>query len=207
MPCDCPVDIYVLFKDTLLGASALAAVVVASSGLKTWNAQLKGTVEYDLTRRLLRSTYKLRDSFSVVRNPIMWANEFVPVPTDFKGSDDDARYYGMSAAYEKRWNHVVEARRELEAELLEAEVIWDRSIRDRYTKLFQLQQELIAYLNTYLRVQDPKAGFSMRDSYSEVLRKRRDVLYEDGSPEDEFARDLVSAIAAIEEHLKPHLRK
>jgi len=207
MPCDCPVDIYVLFKDTLIGASALAAVVVAASGLKTWNAQLKGTVEYDLTRRLLRGTYKLRDSFSVVRNPIMWANEFVPVPPDFKGSDEDARYYGMSAAYEKRWNHVVEARRELETELLEGEVIWDRTLRDRYAKLFQLQQELIVYLNTHLRIQDPKARDSTRDSYSEVLRERRDVLYEGGSQEDEFARDLAAAVAQIEEHLKPHLRK
>ena len=207
MPCDCAVDIYTVFKDTLIGASAIAAVIVASDGLKTWNAQLKGTVEYDLTRRLLRSTYKLRDAFSVVRNPVMWANEFVPAPADFKGNAEEEQFYGMSAAYEKRWDHVVNARRELDAELLEAEVIWDRGIHDRYSKLLQLQQELLAYLNTYLKVQNPKTERSMRDSYSEILRKRREVLYADGSPDDEFARDLGSALTEIEEHLKPHLRK
>ena len=207
MPCDCAVDFYTVLKDTLIGASAIAAVIVAWNGLKTWNAQLKGTVEYDLTRRLLRGTYKLRDAFSVVRNPVMWANEFVPAPADFKGNAEEEKFYGMSAAYEKRWDYVVNSRRELDAELLEAEVIWDRGIHDRYSKLLQLQQELLTYLNTYLKVQNPKTAPSMRDSYSEILRKGREVLYADGSPNDEFARDLGSALAEIEEHLKPHLRK
>ncbi len=207
MSCECSPDIYTLFKDSVVVAAAIGAVVVASSGLKTWNAQLKGTVEYDLTRRLLRATYKLRDAFAVVRNPIMWASEFVPPPPDFKGSADDEWFYGMAAAYEKRWEHVVDARRELDAELLEAEVIWDRQVHDRFKNLLQLQQELLANLNAHLRAQNPKNSPEVRESTYDSIRKRRKVLYADASPEDEFAKDLLLALKEVEEHLKPHLRK
>ncbi len=207
MSCDCGTNIYTLFKDTVVLASAMGAVYVAASGLKTWNAQLKGTVEYDLTRRLLRAIYKLRDAFAVVRNPIMWANEFVPPPPDFKGDAEDERFYGMAAAYEKRWDHVVNARRELDAELLEAEVLWDGGVHERFKKLLQLQQELLVNLNAHLRSQNPRTPPATRESTYEALRKRREVLYADGSPDDEFAKDLASALKVVEDHLKPHLKK
>jgi hypothetical protein len=207
MACDCATDIYTIFKDTIVVASAIGAVCVAASGLKTWKAQLKGTVEYDLTRRLLRATYKLRDAFAVVRNPIMWANEFVPPPPDFKGDAEEERFYGMAAAYEKRWDHVVKARRELDAELLEAEVIWDSGVNERFHRVLQLQQELLVNLNAHLRSQNPRNSPATRQSTHEAFRNRREVLYADGSPEDEFAKDLALALKAVEDHLKPHLKK
>ena len=207
MSAESALDIYTLLKDSIIAAAAIGGVFVAHEGLQTWKTQLRGTVEYELTRRLLRSTYRYRDGFSIVRHPVMFSAEYPSLPEGFKGTRADERFHGLSGAYSTRWDRLQEARRELDAELLEAEVVWDGTIRERYAKLFKLQGELFAVVSCYLSACNPRSSDAARDADEQFLRDRRDALYETNLPEDKFSLELRSAILEIESILKPHLRR
>ncbi|MFD2273256.1 hypothetical protein ACFS07_25195 [Undibacterium arcticum] len=136
----------------------LAAVVgayVALRGLSTWNRQLKGGVEYDLTRRILKCTFRLREAIKGVRNPVIWGNE-MPSPRENDAqrlTKEQLRHYGTANAYQKRWDKVTDVRSDLQTELLEAEVIWGRIIHEKFDPLFKLQNELFfrPFMRTWLR--------------------------------------------------------
>ena len=62
-------------KDALTGLAAVAGVIVASIGLGTWRAQLKGRTEYDLARRLLEATFDVRNMIREARSPMVPGGE------------------------------------------------------------------------------------------------------------------------------------
>lgn len=206
----CIVEIVALTKDIVLTVGAVVAMYVAVRGLSTWNRQLKGGVEYDLTRRLLKCTYRLREAIKTARNPIMFQNE-QPNPPDAEShvmSYEERRYYGLSQAYQGRWNKVTAARDDLQTELLEAEVIWGKAIHEQFEPLFTLQLELFSDIHSYLIVCNPAEHADSKHAISEIRRKRREVLYDTSSFEpDPFSIDIEKAISGIETFLKPHLKK
>jgi hypothetical protein len=65
-------------KDVMTGIATIAAAVVATMGLHTWKRQLFGNSNYELSRRLLRSAYRLREAIQFVRNPLMLAGRWPP---------------------------------------------------------------------------------------------------------------------------------
>lgn len=203
-------EVITVTKDAVLTIGAIVGSYVALRGLNTWNRQLKGGVEYDLTRRLLRCTYKLREAMKGVRNPIMFGGE-IPSPPEEEGkkmSAEERRYYGMSQAYQLRWDKVSEVRNEHQTELLEGEVIWGKVIHEKFEPLFALQRELFSDVHSYLVVCNPSEHEDSRRAMSEIRRKRREVLYSGlGEEPDPFSEDVEKAITNIETFLKPHLRK
>lgn len=206
----CIAEIITFTKDIILTLGAVVAMYVAVRGLNTWNRQLKGGVEYDLTRRLLKCTYRFREAIKAARNPVMFVNE-QPNPPDAEAlvmSKEELRYYGLSQAYQGRWNKVTAARDDLQTELLEAEVIWGKDIHEKFEPLFTLQRELFSDIHAYLIVCNPAEHTDSKHAMSEIRRKRREVLYDTSSFEpDTFTGDVEKAISGIETFLKPHLKK
>lgn len=197
-------------KDTVITIAAAVGAYVALRGLSTWNRQLKGGVEYELTRRILKCTYRLREAIKGVRNPVMWANE-MPTPPESEASKmsyEQLRHYGSANAYQKRWDKVTEVRMDLQTELLEAEAIWGKTIYEKFEPVFKLQQELLSSVHTYVSACNPSESEQSRAAYQEIMRKQRDILYDVSSESpDEYTQDVTRAIEAIESFLKPHLRK
>lgn len=209
----CPVEVFAIVKDCVLAAVGITGAVVAVRGLRTWNRQLKGGVEYELTRRLLKHTYEMREAIRGLRNPFMSAAE-MPVPPETersKMSRDEVTHYGSVHGYERRWEPVTKARNELRAALLEAEVLWGSSIHATFEPLFKLQAEMFSYLQTDLRATDPKQSEAKKAALDKSLEKRRKVLYDlsdvNQPDSDPFSKDVENAIGGIEGFLKPHLKK
>ena len=50
-----------------LAISAVAGVIIAGIGLRTWRHELRGRVEYDLARDVLRGVFELRDEIQRIR--------------------------------------------------------------------------------------------------------------------------------------------
>ena len=203
-------EIVTITKDIVLIIGTFVAMCVTFCGLSTWNRQLKGEVEYNLTRRLLRCTYLVREAIKVVRNPVMFDNEKPNPPNDeFKSmSNTQRQYYGLSQAYQGRWNKVTAARDDLQTELLEAEVIWGKHIYEQFKPLFKLQDELFSNIHRHLMVHNPQESDASKQAILEVQQKFRDVIYDKSSFEaDPFFNDIEKAIEDIETFLKPHLKK
>jgi hypothetical protein len=122
---------------------------------------------------------------------------------------DQIRHYGTARAYQARWDKVNEARAELQTDLLEAEVIWGDVIQKKFSRLFELQGELFSVVQTYLVTMDSNQPQTIRDSYREIMKTKRDIMYDLSSADklDDFTKDVTIAVKAIEEHLVPHLHR
>lgn len=190
---------------------AVYAATVATKGLTTWNRQLKGGVEYDLARRILKCTYRLREAFKGVRNPVMFPNEMPTVPEDVARplSVEQKRHYGRAAAYQNRLQKVVDVRDELRTELLEAEALWGDDILSKFSALFSLQNELFTTVHSYVTACDPDENLELRRACEAAHAKNRHILYHTYSDEksDRFHVEVKAAIEIIENFVKPHLLK
>jgi len=197
-----------LLKDLILAGAAITGSVVAVKGLGTWQRQLKGKSEYELSRRILVSLFKYRDAINGVRHPMMWAHEMPAPPEDKaqKMSSEQIRFYGTQKAYEARWDQVQSVRSSLYADLLEAEAIWGSSLKDLFKKAFDLEHELAVSIRHYLTLCNPDTEEASREAVRKIQGKRRDIMYDDLSEEgDEYKKDFAAAIEGIEKYLKPKL--
>jgi hypothetical protein len=203
-----PGEAITMLKDVVLACAAFVGMLVAVSGLTTWNRQLKGQTEYELARRLLRCAYSFRDALRDVRRPDILTDEQV-LPDDHATlTPQQVRSHVMTTAYYNRWTKVQTTRTDLQAEMLEAEVVWGRAIKDKFDPLFVLQKELVADINAYLVAFDPDVSDETKAEYYAIRRERRTVNFLLPGPRpDPFGEDVDNAIATIESVLKPHLTK
>lgn len=201
-------EIIALIKDVALTGAAITGAIVAVKGLGTWQRQLKGQSEYDLSRRILVSLFKYRDAINGVRYPAMWVTE-MPYPPEEEAatmSDEKKRFYGTSKAYQARWDKVQTERTSLYADLLEAEAIWGSYLNKIFKKIFDLEQELFTRVRHYIELINPDTKAATKDAISKIDAKNRDIMYDDlGEQPDEYKQDLISAIEEVEKYLKPKL--
>jgi hypothetical protein len=81
----------------VIAAATTAGLAVAMLGLKTWQAQLRGSADFDLARSLTFEVYRVRDALESVRSPLMLVGEAA-------GANPDVPW--EVAAYERRWQRV-----------------------------------------------------------------------------------------------------
>ena len=145
-------EIVKVLKDIVLASAAITGAYVAVKGLGTWQRQLKGQSEYELSRRILVILFKYRDSLNSVRHPAMWAYEMPSPPEDEaqKMNDEQVSFYGTSKAYQARWDKVQEQRTKLYADLLESEAIWGKELKNLFQGIFDLEHELFNAIRNYL---------------------------------------------------------
>lgn len=204
----CAGESITMFKDVVLACAAFVGMLVAVSGLTTWNRQLKGGVEYELTRRLLRCTYLLREAIKEVRYPIMLVEEMAVTEEQKQQGMPDNKHTGLFNAYQTRWSKVITARSNLHTELLEAEVVWTKDIHDKFAPLFALQKELFSDIHLHLELSKPNQNNESKAAWRDMRANRRSVMYDMlGAIADPFSDEIEAAIGNIESYLKPHLAK
>jgi hypothetical protein len=201
-------EIVTLLKDLVLSGAAITGAVVAVKGLGTWQRQLKGQSEYELSRRILVSVFKYRDAINGVRHPAMWAYE-MPSPPEEEAktmSREQIRFYGTSKAYQARWDKVQAERTTLYADLLEAEAIWGTDLKELFKGVFGLEHELFTRIRHYVELINPDTDEASKEAIRNIDKKARDIMYDNLSEEpDEYKQDLVRAIEEIEKYLKSKL--
>ncbi len=201
----------VFIKECVSILATIMAMIIAIWGVNSWKRQLKGSIEYDLARRLLKSTFQLREAIQAVRDPFIWEYEqSMPDESEVrKMTRDGVRFYGLAKAYQTRWKKVSDLRIDLQTGLLEAEVLWGKEIYEPYKKLFELQKELHLDVVEYLEVCNPDQSQDAREAYVKMRKGHREVIYNMARMDkpDDFTEDIMSAIIKIEDFLKPHLRK
>jgi hypothetical protein len=198
-------------KDAIVAVAASVGAGVAVRGLTTWNRQLTGSAQYELARRLLKSTYGMREAIRRLRNPIYRLDEIPSVQAaaeiPAEGSSNTHFDNRQLQAYQLRLEKVVEARNDVQTNLLEAEALWGSEVRGRFTPLFELQDEILGVANMSIRANDQTAPESSRVIYLESLKYVPDQYNWKGDERDEIARALSKSVEGIEHFLKPRLRK
>ncbi len=190
-----------VIKDLMTIIASSVAVYVALRGLHTWRRQLLGQSQYDLSRRLLAKTLKVRDSIQAVRNPMM----HLSVNAGDKASQlesEKAEYSRRLAELDKSWS-------ELRVESLEAEVLWGKQISDVLKPLTHCRAELISNIWLHFWMEGAYALPSTTvDNSPERVAKNDGVIYftSEDSEADEFSGQLKKAVNSIEDYLRPKLK-
>jgi hypothetical protein len=198
-----------LAKDLILSGAAIVGAVVAIKGLGTWQRQLKGQSEFELSRRMLVSLFKYRDAIDSVRHPFIWAHEMpTPLDSEAKGmSFEQIRFYGVSKAYQARWDKVHLERTGLYADLLHAEALWGSEPRSLFKVLFDLEHELSMRIRHHIKLINPDTSEATKEAISRIDRDKRDIMHDNLSDDDEFKKDFRDGVESIERYLKPKLAR
>lgn len=198
-----------LIKDIITGVSALIVAIVAVKGLQTWKKQLKWKTEYELAKRLMGATYKVRQALALVRCPVKYVGEVSQAmkEANIEGEliDNQARRFRNEAAdYENRMQKVKEAFDDLESVLLEAEAIWGQDVRENIKPLQQCITTLAVNIYKHFEI---KEGLS--DDYNAEEKKNIDSIIFDwfGNPNNNsFSNEINAALGKITNFLNPHLK-
>jgi hypothetical protein len=196
-----------IVKDVLLGLSAVSAAVFAYLGLDAWRKELKGKAEYELAKNVLKSAYRVRESFKHVRHPAIFQYEYPPDMTDHIGHlKPEHDYEGTAHVYETRWKKMDEAFRELEEHHLAAQVEWGAEFQDVIKKLRSCRADLLVTIQQFLERKKNPHGASR--STAEERAEERSVLYHLGSDSkhDKFTPEIDAAVDEFEKWLRPHIR-
>ncbi len=210
-------EVLAFVRDLVFAAAALGGLIVAAMGLSTWRKQLKGQHVYDTATRLLRAALKVRGAIEFVRQPFMTGAEQVraleelgqaePADTDKKTPSR-----GVAAAYQVRWNRVMDATVELDTAALEAEVLWGSGVVG--PKLKDLRQAVVKLkvaLGGYLRDEQRKEEGSKRILSEEKWHEYHGILFgygdEGADGNDTCSRLIASGVGAIEDWIRPLLRR
>jgi hypothetical protein len=191
-------------KDVILSIAAIVAGYVGIRGLSTWRRQLRGNTEYQLAKSVLTSVYELREAMTSVRNPFMQYSREPDLPAEkLKDlSQREREWHALAQAYQRRWEPVPTAKAKLDANLLEAEVIWGPAIRTKVHPLNHLMGELLFALQDHLEAQNPNIHYESPGR--ELVKKRRETLYSIGEA-DTFKEQLDEIIRNIESELRPRI--
>lgn len=185
----------------VLAAAAVAGTTAAFLGLDTWKRQLNWQADHDLAKRSMLAIYKFRYSLYAVRHPAM--SDLEMRLTEKERSEIVAggeRSAGVINAYANRWKRHTDVRSSLESLLLETDAVWGTQLRDLVQPLRELENELYSYIflhiDAYLR-----GRTELAQSYREILRERRDILYDLLNAEnDPFRRDFKGHLTEIEQY-------
>lgn len=174
--------------------SSLILVGVAVFGFNQWKKQLKGKTDYEIARRYLRASLQLRDAMRFVRRPYISPNEQYSalLANGLESSDNSNRDLTNRAVYSIRWKKVIEARTNLEAEMIEAEISWGEKAIEVQKNLFGLSLKL------------DQALYSCLNGQTKGKDRIGEIIYE--GVDDKFGQEVGIAIQEIKDYLRPHLK-
>jgi hypothetical protein len=183
------VDSITAIATCVVAVATVVAVAIAILGLRTWSAQLEGTAQFDLARRLLLAVYEVRDSIDNVRHPLLSSSEAADANPDIPWE---------ITAYENRWSGVRAAMVQLQAATREAAVLWEKPVTPLVEPLSAQVGELFDAVAT---VVDIKRGAAHVEP---LTTEQRSVLYSRG-PEDAYNTRLRNTVEKFEHYVAPHL--
>ena len=179
-----------LIKDVLLAIAAIVGSSIAVIGLNTWKKQIKSRADYELAKALLVDIYELREAVSSVRNPFMLGEEQAVPDQDVKSAKSPEHEHAvrLGYAYQKRWENVSAVTARMYARMNEAEVLWGPRVRQQFSKLMRVVNELWVTLRMYF--DDIQRGREYRLPEKD-LERRNSIIYGVGDPNSDASTTSV----------------
>lgn len=98
-----------------------------------------------------------------------------------------------------------DARNPLKATMLEAEAVWGVSLKVLMEPVFKLEREFVIYVQLHLAATNPAYKNMAGMTRETLLKPRRDVLYDLDSADDEYWKEMLQALAKVDDHLRARL--
>ncbi len=203
------VEAWSAIANGIMAGAAVVGAYTAVKGVNTWRRQLTWQSDNELSRRILILLFRHRDAIASVRHPAVFQAEvtdaMADVEIELELSNGHRKHLETVSVYERRWAKITEVRSELYPALLEADAVWGSEVRALIDPIYKLELELRMYLQNWFRVMEVDREGSRRAAAEKSLRKKRDVLYDDFSEDDEFNKDYSIALMPLEKFLRDKL--
>ena len=181
---------------TIIGT--LGALIIAAIGLRTWRRQLKGTAEYEVARRAVLLSYRVRDAIQAVRRPMLsLRKEEVEAGRELQ---EEQRIYA------DRIDRLLERSAELRILTLEAKVIWGVEAEQCFEPLRQLIIDIQSQVweHFWLKGAYATPGATVDNNPERVAANNRVVYFV--SEDDEFSQSINDAVRHVEIFFQRHIR-
>jgi len=174
----------------------LIALYIAWRGLSTWNRQLRGTRDSDLSRRILVALYKVETMIRQIRSPFVEYR----LPSDASHFDREANNKAWAKHYEDQWKALAENLAELRAASLEAKAVWDKNFIDDMHPFFAVINELHSHLSEHIQ-------WKLNPHEEPIYDKKetRSIVYGTFDDKDEFGKKMKESIEQIDERVRRYL--
>ena len=192
-------------KDIIVSTAAVVTATVAIIGLYKWKAELTGKANFEASKELIKKVYKLRNEIGYCRSPGILGNEFPEGYMLFGTNSGDTEGRAWAHVYDNRWKGVREALIEYDTACLEAEALWGKEIKASEQQLMSVVRRLRAAIDATIQNYFSEGENFKSDKNFE--NKMRSTVSSSLDENDGFANDLDNAVSAIEEIIKPHLKR
>jgi hypothetical protein len=112
-------------KDIILGIAGATTAVVAVIGLKKWRSELKGKTYFEVSFKLLKTVYTLRDRLMSARSSYTAVNEMLVKTPDMQNYERENLHYVLGA----RLKPVQQTLNEFYSCLPEAEALFGKEFK------------------------------------------------------------------------------
>jgi hypothetical protein len=178
--------------DVATGLASIVAVIIATIGLRTWQHEMRGRVNYDLARRILKATYKIRDTFERARQPIDL------VLLHYMESSTDEKLSHFTEAFERDFGIFQESIRELNIEIEEAEVVWGPKLKTYLESIRHLSFLLESLMvDCFQNFSDSQEDENIKDVTRALSSGQKD--------EDPLRAEMTKIIEGLEREVRPYL--
>ena len=199
----CELDIIAAAKDLLIGAAAVTTAAIAVYGVNRWRSELRGRAEFQTARELLRATYQVREKIRSVRAPFIAAQEFPEGYSPIERHSEVKPADAWAQVYRSRWKPLENALVELEAQQLEAEVLWGAAIREKSDNLLSCANELFVAIEAV--VSDKANGGEDFKTDPGFGKDMKAIVSRRPKGKDQFGDKVLTAVAEVESEIRPHV--
>ena len=191
-------------RDLVATLAAITGATVAILGLQTWQRQLRGDVDLEVSRSVLRAAYKMRDAIKSVRNPFHSMNEIAASRKEEEVESGNLLRNYERSLYTKRWEEVLTAGQELRVAEIEGEVLWGEGFTKALEPLTTCVRDLSISLGEYLRYKEMEGREHSQQAIME--EDERTLKARSGKVPDAFEQRVNEAINTLESFIRPKMR-
>jgi hypothetical protein len=198
-------------KDVLGSIDAIIGILtVFFLGKKAWRDNLFNEHNHKLAKSIVVDFYKVANAIEIVRNPFISVTEQLEADKKLGESNnhksDETNNKSIKRAYSLRWQSITSALANLDAELLEAKVVWsvdmNKNIAEYREELKKIISELYIELYNYLDKLEPV--------YFRTMPEKRvvnhDIIYSTMDGKDSFNQKVEALIEKIRILLNCYLK-
>jgi hypothetical protein len=192
-------EIVMIIKDIITILAMIGGTVIAYFGLRTWNAQLKGTTKYKIAKEILTKTFKLRDEFDRARSPLMTAAEMSHVASNKEETFENLSF----RAHRKRLENLNNVKQELEIVKLEADAVFGEEETKDVAELIGKVYEMNRNFNTFYEMKNID---NPSEEEIKIMQEARWILYGTGSEKDDFGKVVNELVNKIKGRFSQYLK-
>lgn len=161
--------------------AAVFAAWLAKQGVTAWRKQLVGQDEFDIAKRILKGAFEAESLIGRIRQ------------------------YLKSKDHVSLWNRFDEVAAELDFAFLEGRVLWGDALVGLKAKLKECVVDLRLSTRWLNEIEQKRKAMS-EEQYEKLHAKHDPIVWTQGD-DDPFTGKLHDAVTALENKLRPHLKR